>query len=295
MSHVFVMGGASYNSVITLDKLPGNTPQTIHNCHFKETIGNTGAGKALSLATLGFRVDFHALVGDDTFATHVKSYLNKPLLHFLTDIDPKGTERHLNILNAEGERISIFINPSSDTPNVDYLKLAPFIKKADYVVLNIANYCRYAIDMCVHLNKTIWTDLHDYDGKNQYHQDFIDAADYIFLSSDNLPNYKVFMKSQIKKGKKLVVCTHAKDGATALNEFGEWITQPIFDAFKMKNANGAGDAFFSGFLYGHQKGYDIKKCMRYAAIVAGMCVESMELWNEKCTAEFIQKKQLELQ
>lgn len=290
MKNIFIIGGASYNSVITLDEFPEAIPKTIHNCHFNETIGNTGSGKALTLSKLEFNTTFHALIGADSFGEKVSSFLQEHNLNFIADIDSKGTERHLNIMNNKGERISIFINPSSDIPKIDYSKFEKEIKKADYVVVNIANYCRYILPICKKLNKEVWTDLHDYDGKNEYHQDFIDASDYIFLSSDNLPDYKPFMKLQIDNGKKLVVCTHGKDGATAYTKKGEWIETPILDTYKMMNANGAGDSFFSGFLYGFSKGYDMTKCMQFGTITSGLCIESEMITNNKLSKTLIENE-----
>ncbi|WP_291799892.1 carbohydrate kinase family protein [Lutibacter sp.] len=284
------MGGASYNSVITLDEFPQAISQTIHNCYFDETIGNTGAGKALTLSKLGFNTTFHSLIGDDSFGEKVTSFLKEPNLHFISDIDPNGTERHLNIMNSRGERISIFVNPSSDEPSIKYEKFEGHLLDSDYVVINISNYSRNILPICKRLNKEIWTDLHDYDGKNEYHQDFIDAADYIFLSSDNLPDYKPFMLKQIANGKKLVVCTHGKDGASAYTREGKWIETPIIDAYKMTNANGAGDSFFSGFLYGFSIGYEIKKCMQFGTITSGLCIESKLITNNKLSKALVESE-----
>ncbi len=290
MDNIFIIGGASYNSVITLDEFPEAIPQTIHNCHFNETIGNTGAGKALTFSKLGFNTTFHSLIGNDYYGEKVTSYLQEPSLKFINDIDPKGTERHLNIMNSGGERISIFMIPSSDIPDIDYAKFERDIDKANYVVVNITNYCRYILPVCKKLNKVIWTDLHDYDGKNKYHQDFIDAANYIFLSSDNLPDYKPFMKAQITTGKKLVVCTHGKNGATAYTKDGKWIEVPIIKSYTMNNANGAGDSFFSGFLYGYSKGYETLKCMQFGTITSGLCIESEMITSSKLSESFIEKE-----
>ena len=290
MENIFIIGGASYNSVITLDEFPKAIPQTIHNCNFNETIGNTGAGKALTLSKLDFNTTFHSLLGDDSFGEKVTSFLQEPNLNFINDIDPKGTERHLNIMNRIGERISIFMNPSTDTPEIDYSKFEKDIKISTYIIVNIANYCRNILSICKQLNKDIWTDLHDYDGKDEYHQDFIDAANYIFLSSDNLPDYKPFMLQQIANGKKLVVCTHGKRGATAYTKDGDWIETPVIDAYKMTNANGAGDSFFSGFLYGFSKGYDTKKCMQFATITSGLCIESELITNNKLSKTLVERE-----
>tara|TARA_R110001583_G_scaffold162719_1_gene314949 strand:- start:374 stop:1267 length:894 start_codon:yes stop_codon:yes gene_type:complete len=290
MENIFIIGGASYNSVITLDEFPKAIPQTIHNCDFNETIGNTGAGKALTLSKLDFNTTFHSLLGDDSFGKKITSFLQEPNLDFINDTDPKGTERHLNIMNRRGERISIFMNPSSDIPKIDYLKFEKYIKKSTYIIVNIANYCRNILSICKQLNKDIWTDLHDYDGKDEYHQDFIDAANYIFLSSDNLPDYKPFMLQQIANGKKLVVCTHGKRGATAYTKDGKWIETPVIDAYKMTNANGAGDSFFSGFLYGFSKGYDTKKCMQFGTITSGLCIESGLITNNKLSKTLVERE-----
>jgi len=290
MKNIFIIGGASFNSVITLDEFPKPEPMTIHNCHFNETIGNTGAGKAMSLSQIGFNTTFHALIGDDSYGEKVTSFLQKPNLNFIADIDPKGTERHLNIMNSKGERISIFTNSSSDNPNIDYHKFKKELKSCEYVVVNIANYCRNILPICKSLDKEVWTDLHDYDGVNPYHQDFINASDYIFLSSDNFKDYKNFMKEQIENGKKLVVCTHGKSGATAFTQNKEWIETPILANYSMINANGAGDAFFSGFLYGFSKGYPIKKCMKYGTITAGLCIESYLITNLNLNENYIENE-----
>ena len=193
-------------------------------------------------------------------------------------------------MNNKGERISIFINPSSDVPEIDYSKFKNELYKANYVVVNIANYCRYILPVCKQLNKEVWTDLHDYDENNRYHQDFIDAANYIFLSSDNLPKYKLFMEKQIDNGKKLVVCTHGKNGATAYTENKEWIEVPVIDSYTMTNANGAGDSFFSGFLYGFSQGYETKKCMQFGTITSGLCIESNMITNNKSSKALIEKE-----
>ena len=78
--------------------------------------------------------------------------------------------------------------------------------ESDYVVLNIMNYCRYLIPIAKKYNKEIWCDIHDYDGKNEYYNDFIEGADYIFMSSEYGIDYKELMRKFIGMGKKLVVC-----------------------------------------------------------------------------------------
>ncbi len=273
---VFVMGGASYDAIITLPEFPKPVPATFHRSAFKETVGSTGSGKALNLCKLGFEVNFHALIGTDWFAEQVKTAMQQPNLHFWYWQDPAGTQRHVNIMNQHGERISIFVNNSSAEPDLDYAQFRPVIAEADYVILNVTNYSRFAIPLCKELGKPIWTDLHDYDGKNPYMDDFIEASDYIFLSSDNYPDYRIFMEKMITEGKELIVCTHGKKGATALTKAGEWLEVGTMEV-ELLDSNGAGDAFFSGFLYGYSSGYETQKCLRLGSVSGGLCVTSPTL------------------
>ncbi len=97
------------------------------------------------------------------------------------------------------------------------------------------------------------------------------------MGSDSMPDYLPFMEALIRRGKKLVVCTHGKEGSSALTSQGEWIETPIINAYAKLDTNGAGDAFFSGFLYGYSQGYALEVCLRIATVVAGLCVTSSEL------------------
>lgn len=52
MTSVLVLGGVSFDTIIYLDALPQPVPGTIFTRGFHETVGSTGAGKALNLAKL---------------------------------------------------------------------------------------------------------------------------------------------------------------------------------------------------------------------------------------------------
>ncbi len=285
MIKVFVLGGVSYDSIIQLDEFPLPIPKTFHHSNFKETIGSTGSGKALNLCRLGFYVNLHALIGDDNYGKEVSKHLKHPNLQFDYFSDPNGTQRHVNIMNKEGERISIFVNNSSDEPDLDYEQFRKPISESDYVVLNITNYSRFAIPIVKALKKPILTDLHDYNLGNTYHQEFIEAADYVFLSSDNLPGYKEFMYQLIDEGKELVVCTHGKGGVSALTKDGTWFDEPILKSFELNDSNGAGDAFFSGYLFGHSQNLDVQSCLKMGTITAGMCINSEKIYHDDLSPE----------
>jgi sugar/nucleoside kinase (ribokinase family) len=290
MTRVLILGGVSFNAMIALDAFPQPVPQSIWASGFHETIGSTGAGKALNLRPLGMQVTLHAPIGDDRYGQLVADYLRRAGVDFIHDHDPLGTQRHVNLMDAAGRRISIFVVPGSFEPAIDTTRIEALIPQSDYVVLNISNYCRYLIPHIQRHARQIWTDLHDYDGVSTYHQDFIDAADYLFLSSDALPDYRPFMERLVVAGKRLVVCTHGRDGSTALTAAREWIETPAVTSYVKQDTNGAGDAFFAGVLYGHSLGLDTRGSLRLGTVVAGLCVTSAELAYEGLSAELVARE-----
>lgn len=277
MSRVLVIGGVAYNTMIYLEHFPEPRSQTIFSRRYHETVGETGAGKALNLRKLGLQTTLHAVIGQDDYGRRIIESMQQSGINFLHDVDPAGTERHVNLMAESGGRISIYMAYATNDPEYDAARLEALLPTQDYVVLNIINYARRLIPAIRAAGKETWCDIHDWDGKNAHHRDFVNAADYLFLSSDSMPGFRGFMEEMIRAGKKLVVCTHGKQGSTALTLDGQWIETPILDHYPRVDTNGAGDSFFAGYLYGHSKGYPPEKCLRIATIVAGLCISSPEL------------------
>lgn len=282
---ILVLGGLSYNLMVMLESFPQPHPQTIFSHSYHEMIGSTGAGKALNLQKLGFDVTLHALIGQDEYGEKLKQTLAQTEINFVYDIDPKGTKRHLNLMDAVGGRISIFLESGTFKPNLDLTRLSTLIANCDLIVLNIINHNRQLIPIIQQHNKPIWCDIHDYDGKNPYHQDFIEAADVLFMSSDNMPNYEPFMQEQAKQ-KQLVVCTHGKEGATAVlhDPLPRTIHIPAITDYQLVDSNGAGDAFFSGLLLGYAQNKSLKESLQYGTIVGGMCISVPQMAHPDLSA-----------
>ncbi len=288
MARIFILGGTTFDHIVGLEKFPTALPQTIHQADFHEVTGSTGSGKAWCLQKLHVPCTLYSLLGDDAYGKHIINDMKKHGVNFMYDIDPAGTERHINIMNAAGDRISMFITQSSEHPVVNNTLIEKNIAASDLVVLNIIAYCKNFIPLLKDYHHPVWTDLHDYTDNNSYHQPFIDAAQYIFLSSDNLTNYKHTMQ-QLITGKELVVCTHGKNGSTALTKTGDWINVPALPGFAITDTNGAGDNFFSGFLYAYLNSKAIKECMQYGSICGALCITSKQLVAEQLSEELLEE------
>lgn len=290
MNKVFVVGGASVDKIIHLDRLPEPKAGTIFSKGSFDMVGSTGCGKAISLHKLGMDITFHAMVGSDHSGDYIVHDLEKHGVPFLYDIDPAGTEEHVNLMDDSGNRISIYTKYATFEPEVNYDRLETYVTDSEYIVLNIINYARKVIPIAKKHAKKIWCDIHDYDGVNEYQSDFIEAADYIFMSSDQMKDYKPYMLQLIEHGKEMVVCTHGKDGATAITKQGDFIELPILPKYQRTDTNGAGDNFFAGFLYAYDKGYPIRQCLQYGTIVAGLCITSDKIVYPELSKEMVDQE-----
>ncbi len=281
---ILVMGGVSYDTIVHLNQLPNAEPKTLFGSDY-QTVGSTGAGKALNLSNLGFDVTLHSLIGDDDSGNLVRRFLQNRGINAVYDLD-KATERHINLMDKEGNRISIFTAVTSSNPTMDLTRIEHLIEQSDLVVLNIIPYTKALIPLIKKHHKPIWTDLHDYEENQPYYDEFIEAADYLFFSSDKLKNHRELMEKWLNLGKKMVVVTHGRNGASVATKT-EFYYEPIINTYQMVDANGAGDAFFSGFLYGYVHHRSLPVCLAYGTIAGGVTVSSKELFSPLLNEQYL--------
>ncbi len=284
---ILVLGGASYDDIIQVDQFFNPISQNVFARKAYSVVGSTGAGKALALAKLGYDVTFVAVIGNDEYGKKIEQKMKDSKVRFYPNYFG-NTERHCNIMNPSGDRISIFLT-KEDGSEINVKQFASIVQDADLVVLNIKDYCQKFIPMIQQYQKPIYCDIHDYDLGNPYHQVFLNAADYLFLSSDRLPQYKEFMNDMIKEGKNWVVCTHAKNGSSAINQTDS-IVSISADPIDILDTNGAGDNFFAGFLFGYLEGFSLEQSLLCGKFSANSCITSKEIVGENLNREYLLKK-----
>ena len=150
--------------MVYLESFPEPRPQTVFARGSHTTVGSSGAGKALNFASLGCDATLWGLLGDDEAGQLVRSYLADRSVGLIPVTDPKGTMRHVNLMDDKGGRISIFAHSGSHEFSVDVESVRPIARAVDVVTLTIMNYCRQFLPMLREIGKPVWVDLHDYDG-----------------------------------------------------------------------------------------------------------------------------------
>lgn len=284
IANIFIAGGVSLDTVIQLGHFPEPRQATLFARESYGAVETTSSGKALNLAALGHRVTLAAQFGPDRLSDLLRGRFRDAGVALL-ELPDTVTEQHTNLMNAAGERISIFAVQRTFSPPVNPGDFEGAVRRDDLVVLDIINWSRALIPLVRSLGKPVWCDLHDYDGVNSYHRDYLEAADVVFGSAEALPDPEGFARDLAARGKKLVVLTRGAEGAFAVTAAGERFDAPAVTAFGLTDTNGAGDAFFSGFLHGFRQGRGVQRCLELGALTAALCVSSRDLVHPEVSAE----------
>lgn len=276
---VLVVGPASCNEIIHLSSLP----EAVSGTHFAErawsTLGGTSAGKALNLARLGAEVTLLTVLGTDEVARRVRRSLDATGIRVVSRDSRSGLcERHVNLMTTAGERVSIYAHlpePASDWTRAD---ADEHLVEADVVVVDLAWHARPWVAWAQDAGVPVWTDLHDYDGKSAFHAAFA-LADHLQLSSVALPQWRTFAERASAEQGGTVVVTHGAEGSAAIGPDGTW-AERAGEHVEVVDTNGAGDAFFAGFLVSARSGDGLEASLRAGAAQAAVCLRGPHLAGE---------------
>ena len=268
---VLVSGPSSWNTLVKLERLPESRPHTVFAQGHAQALGGTSAGKALNLAFLGADVTLRTLVGTDAAATSILSSLAVDGLEVIAERVDGPSEQHLNLMTLEGERLSIYLDLPELRSAAHADRAGAALAECDVAVIDLAEHSRPLLAEARRLGKPVWCDVHDYNGTDRFHRDFVEAADVLFLNDDGLEDPLPFMHRRVLAGTRTVVCTQGADGATAVTTDGA-LHVPAESVSGIVDTNGAGDAFLSGFLMAHLAGRGLEDCRRAGHAQAARCL-----------------------
>lgn len=260
-----------------LDRLPDPVPHMQFALGDQHTLGGTSAGKVLHLFDQGVDVELHALIGDDDEGRRVVSALaaaHVPVAAYGSE----RTERHANLMTKEGERVSLYLSTPSSPTATDLDLIDAALAQAEIAVIDLSELGAALIERRRGgaSGAPIWTDLHDYDGSSAFHEPFLRAADVVFMNDDGTDDPWALMQSCLDRGPRLAVCTLGEQGAIALAASGERAQVPAVPV-EVVDTNGAGDAFFAGFLTAWLAGEELTGCLTAGARQATVALASEHL------------------
>lgn len=270
---VFISGPASWNHIVELDHLPDPVPHMQFALGDHETIGGTSAGKALGLAALGRAPVLYSLLADDPEGRRVAEALRASGVTLLMG-SASATERHLNLMTPDGARVSLYLSAPGEA--VDPPELSAVMHEAEALVLDLSAESLRLLDTARASGRPIWTDVHDYDGKADFHRSFVEAADAVFMNADGIGDPVPFLHSVIGRGASMAVCTLGGEGAVGLDASGREHHVPAVPA-EVVDTNGAGDAFMAGVLDATLSGAEVPEALAAGAAHAATVLTTRHL------------------
>jgi sugar/nucleoside kinase (ribokinase family) len=266
---VVVIGGSGVDTTVYVPELPLPYADTYGVPPVIDRIGNTGSGVVLGCHALGLRALLIDLIGDDPQGALIRAHLTERGVGFAWAIVPEGTRRSVLLVGPDGRRTSLHDPRAAAGQRLPGELYGPAIRRTRHVHVSITDFSRHLHPELLELGVPISTDLHDWDGEDPYHADFAYSSDIVFLSAARLPDPAVVMRDVLSRGRaSVVVCTAGASGAYLLRDASGEMTHfpaatppgPVVDG------NGAGDAFVSGYLYGHLRGLPPEECVRLGAV-----------------------------
>jgi sugar/nucleoside kinase (ribokinase family) len=273
---VVVFGAASWNTMIQVEAFPEPGPASIFPPGWHETVGSSGAGKALNLARLGVEVTLHCLLGRDEPGERVRAVLEAAGVTVDAVDDATGTARHVNLMDRAGQRMSFLLHTGDAGARFDPAHVEALVAEADEVLVEIVDQARPVLPIARRLARRTWTDLHGTAGERAWDDDFR-TADRVFFSDERLADPRPFMERLRSAGRELVVCTRGAAGALAVTADDRWVEIPAEPVATTVDTNGAGDAFAAGVVFGELRGLPLERSLAFAARLAAAAVQSPDL------------------
>lgn len=287
MTHVVVNGPATWNTVVRVAELPQPVPHMVLASAHHDGLGGTSAGKARTLAALGVPTTLVTTLGDDEHAERVLTALRPragaaPLTVLSRPAVAGRTERHVNLVSDDGDRLSVYLELPTAPPADDALR--DLVRSADAAVLDLAASSRELLSVARAAHVPVWCDVHDDDGVGDHQRAFVAAADVLLVSDARLADPGAYLSAAVAGGASLAVCTRGARGAIARDADGWWEVGPA-DVGPVLDAEGAGDAFLAGLLRAVLAGEPRARTLAEAAATAGLAVTHVGLGAPLATVQ----------
>jgi sugar/nucleoside kinase (ribokinase family) len=272
---VFVAGPATWNHLVYVDDLPAPHPHTELVRAHHETVGGTSAGKALNLRSLGAAVTLRTHLGDDDAGRRIEERLRAAGVDLVVEPSDR-TERHLNLMDAAGGRLSLHLDKPGARPEQHADLVASALADSAVAMVDLADEARPLLARAREARVPLVCDLHNYDGADPFRHDFVEAADMLFLSDEAMPDAVPWMRERVATGTSIVVITQGAHGATAVTRDGE-LHVPAPPVTDVVDTNGAGDAFVAGFVVARLRGAALPMAMAAGHRQAARCLAVPDL------------------
>ena len=253
---------------------------------------------AKAMKSLNDDVRLITMTGKDFGAQYIMSEMKKAGVstRYVKDI-LEETPNTVVLYDEEGKR-QIYCD-LKDLQEAAYDFEQEIIQECDAVIACNTNFNRALLKKAKESGKLIATDVHVLsDIQDDYNKEFLQYADLLFLSDENIrTDYREFL-ADIEKhyGNEIIVLGMGEKGVLMYVKREEKFYElPAVSVGKVVNTIGAGDALFSSFVHYYAKGYSPIEALQKAEIFASYKIGfdgASDGFADEDTIESLEKRQL---
>jgi ribokinase len=294
MARFFVAGLINIETTLAIDNFPLEySPDNYPFFGVQSTVSGVGLNIAKALTTLGNQVDLASLIGEDENGWLARRALAEVGINdHLVLNNLAETAQSVILYEMEGRRQIHTDLKDIQGQAYPIEKAQNAIEACDLAVICNINFARPLLAVARDAGKPIATDVHalvslDHD----YNQDYMHAADILFMSDEKLPKplEEVARKILDRFPTKILVIGMGKTGALlAVKEDGFIGHFEAVVTRKVVNSIGAGDALFSSFLDRYLRTGD-----PYTSLKAAMVFASYKIGEKGAAQGFLSGEELD--
>ncbi len=273
MSKILVCGLVNMETTVKVDSFPLEyTPIDYNFFGINSYPAGVGLNLSLSFSSLSDEVKLLSMVGDDSSGKVVKSVLleNNVSTDYLCD---SGSTAQSVVLYDEDGRRRIFCDLKDfQQKSFDESLFRKAAQDCDTLCLCNINFSRNLLKLGKSMGKRIACDVHTLsDINDEYNFDYMNSADVLFLSNENIKDREEEFLSLLKdkfKNEIIVIGMGIKGSLMYVRKDDETYRCNAVENKNVVNTVGAGDALFSSFVHFYTKGVDPYLSLQYASAFA---------------------------
>ncbi|MRR30551.1 carbohydrate kinase family protein [bacterium] len=238
------------------------------------SVSGVGYNLSKALTRLGNQVEFLSIIGRSEFAAElVRQTLAQDSIsdtYVLSQVD--HTAQSVILYTVDGKRQIHVDLKDIQQSSYPLERFAAAAQKCDLLALCNINFSRNLLVPARSAGKLVACDVHTIGSLDDaYNLDFMQAADILFMSHENLPlpPEEWAQAVQARFHNSIIVIGLGEDGCLLAVRQDESIQRiPAVYTRPVVNSIGAGDALFSAFLHGFAAHHDPYRALRTAVIFA---------------------------
>ena len=273
MSCIAVIGVTNLETTVPIDGFPlPYEPVRYRPFGLHTSVGGVGFNVAKALSVLGDDVRLAGLIGPDIAGQVVQEEVDRQgLSNFLLPLAAK-TPQSVVLYDSRGRR-------QINTDLADLLDLAypkdrfeHVLEGCDTAVITNVNFTRPLLEEVKRRGVRIVTDVHTVrDLEDDYNQDYMAAADVLFMSHEKLPCAPEDWLARVMERYApdvAVVSLGARGALLATKDVRTTHLVPAVKTREVVNTVGAGDALLAAFVHFYSASYGARSALELAEVFA---------------------------